>query len=296
MRITVLVVDETTETWPAKNGKPAGEAKQLTCLDMDPHPGERFSSTFDYRLAESEVQFFGSMRDKKVQIAIREFENGFGGRLKCRGHLVVASLGAAALPESATVAPNKYLLHIMESPDVYVLSQVTWDFFVTLTFGCEDRVLLKVPERVRYAMLFRWLREVAEQGKVHFPSLLFAVRDENGETGGRPHFHALLGNTEQRPSQRSCHRIRHAWSSQEGIAGMARCTVFDPLRDAGSYLTKPETWASDTTTGGLRIAAHARTGGDVYESRKFGSDVVEKLTISQSVYRYIAAKRAAALA
>jgi len=103
MRISVLVVDETTETWPAKNGKPAGEAKQLTCLDMDPHPGERFSSTFDYRLNESEVQFFGSMRDKKIEIAITAFENGFGGRLKCRGHLVVSSLEKAVMPESATV-------------------------------------------------------------------------------------------------------------------------------------------------------------------------------------------------
>ncbi|XHR30346.1 MAG: hypothetical protein ACFUZC_07250 [Chthoniobacteraceae bacterium] len=105
MRIKVLVVDETTESWPAKNGKPAGEAKQLTCLDMDPHPGERFSNTFDYRLGESEVQFFGQMRDKQVEIVIREFETGFGGRLKCRGHLLETSVRGAILPESVTKKP-----------------------------------------------------------------------------------------------------------------------------------------------------------------------------------------------
>ena len=107
MRIKILVVDESTETWPAKNGKPAGEAKQLVCLDMEPHAGERMSNTFDYRLAEHEVQFFGSMRDRVVEIAITELTPGFGGRMKARGHLVEASIKAAILPESQSVAPRK---------------------------------------------------------------------------------------------------------------------------------------------------------------------------------------------
>lgn len=176
----------------------------------------------------------------------------------------------------------------MESPDIYILSQVRWDFFATLTFKASEQRLQKMPERAKFAMLFAWLREVAEMNNTYFPELLFAVRPEKGEMTGRFHFHALLGNTKLRPSVRTCHRVRHAWSALEGNAGMARVTVFDPHRDAGSYLTKPEPLET-CTRGGLRTGGHARVGGDVYESKKFGQ--VENLVISKSVYRRIAANR-----
>ncbi|XHR30345.1 MAG: hypothetical protein ACFUZC_07245 [Chthoniobacteraceae bacterium] len=173
----------------------------------------------------------------------------------------------------------------MESPDVYILAQVNWEFFATLTFK-----VAKLPARVRYNMLFQWLRSTAASGCVYFPEMLWAVRAELGEQTERFHFHALLGATGLKPVLYSCHNIRKRWSGLEGSAGMARVTVFDPRRDAGSYLTKPELFET-TSRRGLRLEGETRVGGDIHESAKFGASTVDELTISKSVYRLIAAKR-----
>ena len=175
-----------------------------------------------------------------------------------------------------------------ESPDIYIASQIPWKFFSTLTFRSSNGRLAKIPESAKAAMLFQWLRLVAAMKPVYFKNLLWMARPESGEMTGRFHWHVLLGATELMQTLRTCHRIRHAWSSIDGVAGMARVTVFDPFRDAGSYLFKPEPVES-STRGGLRVLGHARVGGDVHESAKFGK--VENLIISKSCYRYIAAAR-----
>jgi len=42
-------------------------------------------------------------------------------------------------------------------------------------------------------MFWRWCRDVSGISKVPYKNLLIALRCEQGEIGGRPHFHALVG-------------------------------------------------------------------------------------------------------
>lgn len=70
----------------------------------------------------------------------------------------------------------------------HTLARVDWDFFTTHTF----KNPLPRPY-VRGAMFWRWCRDVSEFSGVPYKNLLIALRGEQGEIGGRPHFHALVG-------------------------------------------------------------------------------------------------------
>jgi len=73
------------------------------------------------------------------------------------------------------------------NPESYTREIVNWQFFGTLTYKKE-----RMPERVRMTMLFSWLRKAAENFRVHFPKLVWVVRQERGETFGRLHHHVLI--------------------------------------------------------------------------------------------------------
>ncbi|MFZ4695945.1 MAG: hypothetical protein ACOYMV_12540, partial [Verrucomicrobiia bacterium] len=75
----------------------------------------------------------------------------------------------------------------MESPFVYVLQFVEWQFFTSLTFKSE-----RLPERVRLSVFFAWARNVASWHNINFRHLLWCLRMEPGEITGRRHFHALI--------------------------------------------------------------------------------------------------------
>jgi hypothetical protein len=70
----------------------------------------------------------------------------------------------------------------------HTLARVDWQFFNTHTFNNP----LPKPY-VRGSMFWRWCRDVSEISKVPYKNLLIALRGEQGEIGGRPHFHSLVG-------------------------------------------------------------------------------------------------------
>ena len=67
------------ETWPARNGKPAGERKQLLLVDMSEPADDRMRSILAYGLSDDEaVKNFGPhMNGKTVTVAMHEITNGF---------------------------------------------------------------------------------------------------------------------------------------------------------------------------------------------------------------------------
>jgi hypothetical protein len=75
----------------------------------------------------------------------------------------------------------------METPEIHVLNRINWQFFGTLTFKSE-----RLPERVRLAMFFAYLRQFCRQFGLKFPKLLWCLRQEQGELTGRRHFHYLI--------------------------------------------------------------------------------------------------------
>jgi hypothetical protein len=139
----------------------------------------------------------------------------------------------------------------MESPDIWTLSLIEWQFFGTLTFK-----QLRLPERVRIGMFFAALREFADTYQVHFPKLLWCLRFEKGEATGRPHFHYLLAGLPRQGMNKGANfcQMEH-WELQGG--GMARVHLFDQRLNGVGYITKC-------------LGESSELGGDVYESSKFG--------------------------
>lgn len=76
------------------------------------------------------------------------------------------------------------------------IARLPWLFFATLTFASTsaDGNRLEVPKpAIRSRMLFQWLRQASRLMQIRLEALLFVAREEQGELGGRYHFHVLLG-------------------------------------------------------------------------------------------------------
>jgi hypothetical protein len=150
----------------------------------------------------------------------------------------------------------------METPEIHILSKIDWQFFGTLTFKSE-----RLPERVRLALYFALLRRVAAEFRVHFPRLLWCLRQEQGEQFGRRHFHYLLaGLPASGVSKTTCFFQMSIWEKLGG--GMARVSEFDPRLNGEAYILK---------------CLGCADPGDFYESAKFGGHC--QLMLLDSVYR-----------
>lgn len=155
----------------------------------------------------------------------------------------------------------------MDLPEIHVLNRIRWQFFGTLNFKSE-----RMSQRRRHHLWFAFLRQSARFHKVPFGKLLWVLREEEGESFGRVHFHFLLAGLERRDANPSnCFRLMARWEQLGG--GMARVSRFDPRLNAGSYLLK-----------NLGDFDDSSLGGGAYESAKFGSDAC-RLTIAHSVWK-----------
>jgi len=54
MIIPLTVYKEVHNTWPAKNGKPAGESYELLCMDNSQPPQHRIEELLHYRIRDEE--------------------------------------------------------------------------------------------------------------------------------------------------------------------------------------------------------------------------------------------------
>lgn len=168
----------------------------------------------------------------------------------------------------------------MEKPAVMALSRFDWDLFVTLTFVRET-----MPMVLRRKYWFEFARTLAGNYSVHFRRLLWMLRTERGEQGGRFHYHALVGGLPHHARhERTCLVLMSQWEHQRPLVqrrapdgtlrmlsrfcGMARVRVFDPGMDGLDYFVE------ETTEGGSRI--YTLMGANKYETEKFGeADTVE---------------------
>jgi len=119
----------------------------------------------------------------------------------------------------------------MDSPDVYLWAKVPWQIFVTLTWA-ESK-----SEGIRQRVLFAWLRRLSKTSGRHFHRLLWAVRQERGEIGGREHYHVLLGGLpEHRVTDRLMPLARKWWKRCGG--GFAWVNAYCPSSEGVQYVLK----------------------------------------------------------
>jgi len=105
-----------------------------------------------------------------------------------------------------------------------------WQIFAHLTLPDD---LQEAPPRRLYCLLFAFLRTAASFQKVHFPALLWAVRWERGERGGRLHAHLLLGGL-GRSDRGFRFALKNTWENMAGA--MSRVNKFDPTLPGVAYL------------------------------------------------------------
>jgi len=164
----------------------------------------------------------------------------------------------------------------MEKPDVYILSQVAWQFWITLTL--KNAALNS--EKLRQSLWFALLRGLAGWYRVDFNRLLWVRRAELGETSARLHWHALVGGLPDVASHRAtCFAIKNYWEKLGG--GIARVYLYDSSRNALDYMFPPESLEGTSCS--------MSSGAVQYESAKFGKS--DQVTFSEGVLRLLHRRR-----
>lgn len=128
-----------------------------------------------------------------------------------------------------------------------------WEFFGTLTFA--GRV---PPQRKARAFATNYFFRVAKCVGVGFSSLVWVLREEVGEMGGRRHFHFLLAGSRLPLTLAGCAILKRVWERVGRGRGFADVKVYDRALNGAGYVTKC-------------LSGVATPGGASYEVRKFGA-------------------------
>lgn len=143
------------------------------------------------------------------------------------------------------------------NPHFYHIGQYDWDYFGTLTY-CPDLFFTnpfdcRVGAGKRKSAAFRYLRFLAKDDGRHFKNFQWVLREETGESFGRPHHHFLIRN-KQKHHHLNIHHCKYLeWSWNEQTQSLAKIRPFHKWIDgAGSYLVK---------------------SANGYEQRKFGEAI-----------------------
>lgn len=154
----------------------------------------------------------------------------------------------------------------METGDTYVLGQIEWQLFGSLTWSGSDDIVSRKCRRA-LSSWFALARRVCRWHGLYFPGLLWAVRAERGEISGRPHLHFLMGGLPVGAASRGlCRSIEAVWDKKLH-QGMARVRIF----------------GRNPTDSGLAYLLEGLDCGDVYESSKFVDTMDRSVVVSRSV-------------
>jgi hypothetical protein len=91
MIMTLIVFKEVHNTWPAKNGKPAGESYDLLCMDQSNPPEHRMEEMLYYRTKEEErPRIWGKSVGATIQVGVSKIRHGDnGGKATLLGAIIV---------------------------------------------------------------------------------------------------------------------------------------------------------------------------------------------------------------
>jgi hypothetical protein len=92
MIMTLEVFKEVHNTWPARNGKPAGESYDLLCMDKSNPAEHRMEEMLYYRTKEEErPRLWGKSVGNTIQVGVSKIRHGDnGGKATLIGSVVEA--------------------------------------------------------------------------------------------------------------------------------------------------------------------------------------------------------------
>ncbi len=90
MIMQLAVFKEVHNTWPAKNGKPAGESYDLLCMDNSNPPEHRMEEMLYYRTKEDErAKVWGKSVGNTIQVGVSKIRHGDnGGKATLLGSII----------------------------------------------------------------------------------------------------------------------------------------------------------------------------------------------------------------
>jgi hypothetical protein len=88
--MTLTAFKEVHNTWPAKNGKPAGESYDVLCMDMSQPPEHRMEEMLYYRMKDEErSKFWGKLVGNTIQVGVAKIRHGDnGGKATLMGSII----------------------------------------------------------------------------------------------------------------------------------------------------------------------------------------------------------------
>ena len=116
-------------------------------------------------------------------------------------------------------------------PLAYHLRQVPWQFYCTLTFGTGWS---PKPTGRKLKACFEFLRKVYGFHGLDINQVRWILCPEDGEMGGRHHYHALLCDL-PRATRGDTFALEHIWKQ---IAGGAKIRLYSPDLDGVGYVMK----------------------------------------------------------
>ena len=90
MIMQLTVFKEVHNTWPAKNGKSAGESYDLLCMDISNPPEHRMEEMLYYRTKEDErSKVWGKSVGNTIQVGVSKIRHGDnGGKATLLGSII----------------------------------------------------------------------------------------------------------------------------------------------------------------------------------------------------------------
>ena len=90
MIMQLTVFKEVHNTWPAKNGKPAGESYDLLCMDNSNPPEHRMEEMLYYRTKDDErAKVWGKSVGNTIQVGVSKIRHGDnGGKATLLGSII----------------------------------------------------------------------------------------------------------------------------------------------------------------------------------------------------------------
>jgi hypothetical protein len=138
------------------------------------------------------------------------------------------------------------------TPDSWILGKVEWDAFCTFTWAVVP------PPTVQEKCIAELTRRIAKQiYKVSSTNdFVWGFRYEEGESTGRPHWHALIGAYQNRSTNKHiiAHQISHIWENEvkstkskkyRPCVGHAKVRAYDSSKAGAEYICKPALSARD---------------------------------------------------
>lgn len=125
-----------------------------------------------------------------------------------------------------------YCVQIEDTADYWMLRQVEWQVFGTLTFK-QDRL----PAQVRKSMFFALLRKLAKRLNLYYKRLVWVLCPEGDGQLTHRHFHFLIAGLPNHATPAPiCRFIADQWQLHGG--GMARVTAYNNALRGVRYILK----------------------------------------------------------